>query len=212
MNFQLTYHDRHLFLPVSIENKTVWLGVEICIDWWESIDTLLAVFTKLHVTCNSSYPHMNFGKFSRLLCAKWSARRPTFTGKFLAFRNACQARERTTQFLSPTNHTHFTDWIFPENSDLLGAFTRGISSSDSSLWSSPGVVEYISPPRLPMVLVKNDWFGMPLCMPDGPESWYSVCTERKLRTNREIMTAVISWLKDAPMALRSAGASCRRYQ
>ena len=52
-----------------------------------------------------------------------------------------------------------------------------------------------------------------LCMlrPEGPE-WYSVDTERRLRTSREIMTAVISWLKDAPMALRSEGASCGRYQ
>ena len=51
-----------------------------------------------------------------------------------------------------------------------------------------------------------------LCMlrPEGPE-WYSVDTERRLRTSREIMTAVISWLKDAPMALRSEGASCGRY-
>ena len=49
-------------------------------------------------------------------------------------------------------------------------------------------------------------------MPDDTE-WYSVTvgiktTERRLRNSREIMTAVISWLKDAPMALRSGGASC----
>ena len=113
VTFQLTriYHDRHQSLPVSIDNKTVWLGVEICINWWESIDTLLAVFTKLHVTCNSSasYPHMYFGKFSRL-CAKWSARRPTFTGKFLAFRNACQARELHGFYLQQIIHTLLTEY------------------------------------------------------------------------------------------------------
>jgi len=102
-------------------------------------------------------------------------------------------------------------WIFLENSDLLETFARGIS--DSSLFSRG--VEYsetnISPPRLPMVLVKNDWSGMSLCMP-GECEWCSVDTERRLRTSREIITAVISWLKDPPMALRSGDVSCKGYQ
>ena len=52
---------------------------------------------------------------------------------------------------------------------------------------------------------------MTLCMlrPEEPE-WYSAVTERRLRTSREIMTEVIRSQKDAPKALRSTGASCRR--
>ena len=42
-----------------------------------------------------------------------------------------------------------------------------------------------------MVLVKNDRSGTPLGLPDESE-WYSVGAERRLRTSREIMTAVIS--------------------
>ena len=62
-----------------------------------------------------------------------------------------------------------------------------------------------------MVLVKNDSSGTTLRMLIGltqPE-WYSVLSERRLRTSREIIREVISWLKPAPKALRSRGASCR---
>ena len=62
-----------------------------------------------------------------------------------------------------------------------------------------------------MDLVKNDSSGMTLCLLTGlvEPGWYSANTERRLRTSREIMTEVISWLKDAPKALRSTGASYR---
>ena len=109
--------------------------------------------------------------------------------------------------------------IFPKTSDLPETFARGIPTFVLSSESPPTLVVYpetnTSSPRLPMVLDKNDCSGRLLCMmiglmePDSEWGSRSVYTERRLRTSREIMIDIISWLKDAPKALRSRGASCK---